>query len=136
MCTVTHLEASILVCPLNSFESPVRLSKNMRNHEACDSYSVPEHVREHIDIILPTVNFDAKILPRSIPKFGARKGASIQPFVKTDGRQAKGSSRGSLANCDQEITPDCLRALYNFHYEPQATDKNSYGIGVQILFLC
>jgi hypothetical protein len=34
-----------------------------------------------------------------------------------------------LANCDNFITPDCLYALYNFYYTPQATEKNSYGIG-------
>lgn len=106
------------------------------NHEACGSYSVPEHVREHVDIILPTVNFDAKLLPRSTPKLGGtKKGAPIRPFVKTDGSLAKGGIPGSLATCDQEITPDCLRALYNFQHTPVATDKNSYGIGIEITFL-
>ncbi|KAF8478880.1 subtilisin-like protein [Gautieria morchelliformis] len=100
-------------------------------HIACDSYSVPEHVREHIDIILPTVNFDARIMPRSNPNptlTPARKGAAIFPMVKSEGKQATGIGHGTLSNCDQEITPDCLRALYNFHYTPVATDKNSYGI--------
>jgi tripeptidyl-peptidase-1 len=112
---------------------PIFVCLNDRcNHEACDSYSVPEQIREHIDIIIPTLNFDAKILPRSSPKFGPRK-AIIEPFVKTNDKQAKGSERGPLANCDQEITPDCLRALYNFYYTPQAIYQNSYGIGMQII---
>jgi tripeptidyl-peptidase I len=121
------IPSSASVCPLTC------------DHEACDSYSVPEHVREHIDIILPTVNFDARILPRSnLPRSNpnptltpAHKGAAVHPLVKTEGKQATGIGHGSLANCDQEITPDCLRALYNFHYTPVATDKNSYGIGTQ-----
>jgi tripeptidyl-peptidase-1 len=35
----------------------------------------------------------------------------------------------SLANCDEFITPECLRALYDFNYVPKETAKNSYGIG-------
>ena len=39
----------------------------------------------------------------------------------------------SLSNCDENITLDCLRALYNVNYQPVATDKNSYGIGMLLL---
>ncbi|KAF8517278.1 subtilisin-like protein [Hysterangium stoloniferum] len=102
-------------------------------HIACDSYSVPAHVRDHIDIILPTVNFDTKVLPGGNPHSPARraerKGASINKFVKTDGRKPTNMNPAdSLANCDEFITPACLRALYNFRYTPVATNKNSYGI--------
>ena len=34
-----------------------------------------------------------------------------------------------LENCDQHITPNCVRALYDFLYVPIATEKNSIGIG-------
>ena len=34
-----------------------------------------------------------------------------------------------LENCDEHITPNCLRALYDFVYVPLATKKNSIGIG-------
>ncbi|KAF8576121.1 subtilisin-like protein [Ramaria rubella] len=104
-------------------------------HIACESYSVPAHIQDHIDIILPTVNFDAKVLPRSDPTSpvtGAARqvGAPVSnKHLKTEGKKAKGPPSGSdLANCDEQITPDCLRALYNFHYTPVATHKNSYGI--------
>jgi tripeptidyl-peptidase I len=30
-------------------------------HVACDEYSVPEHVSEHIDFITPTIHFDSKV---------------------------------------------------------------------------
>jgi hypothetical protein len=116
----------------------------MSVHAACDSYSVPEHVREHIDIVLPTVNFDARVSPRTessplmrratpAPRSGFTRPNS---FAKTDGRKAQHSD-ASLANCDQQITLDCLRALYDFQYTPVATDKNSYGIGAPFpLLLC
>ena len=32
--------------------------------------------------------------------------------------------------CDEQINPDCLRALYKLFYEPVAGDKNSYAIGL------
>ena len=108
----------------------------MGGHEACDSYSVPEHVREHIDLIVPTVNFDAKLAPRSNSNSHRKRASPSQPgrplsLAKTDGRTAI-QGAATLANCDQQITPDCLRALYNFNYTPVATDKNSYGIGARL----
>lgn len=33
----------------------------VHTNSACDSYSVPHHVKEHIDLIIPTLHFDAKI---------------------------------------------------------------------------
>lgn len=31
--------------------------------------------------------------------------------------------------CDQAVTLDCLRDLYDFHYTPVAGDKNSVAVG-------
>lgn len=99
---------------------------------------VPEHIRDHIDIILPTVNFDAKVIPRDTNGLVARqnhKGANIHSYAKTNGKQINLhnihtlGSNADVSTCDQIITPDCLRALYNFSYTPVATDRNSYGIG-------
>lgn len=38
-----------------------------------------------------------------------------------------------LVNCDKQITPSCLRALYGLVYEPLSASKNSYGIGVSCI---
>lgn len=38
-------------------------------------------------------------------------------------------SGSELSNCDENITPNCLRALYNIDYKPVATNKNTFGIG-------
>ena len=35
----------------------------------------------------------------------------------------------SLENCDAEITPDCLRALYSINYTAVATQNNTFGVG-------
>lgn len=34
-----------------------------------------------------------------------------------------------LENCDEQIVPNCLRALYDFVYYPLVPDKNSLAIG-------
>jgi tripeptidyl-peptidase-1 len=39
------------------------------------------------------------------------------------------NSTNQLQDCDKQITPICLRALYGLNYEPLSGDKNSYGIG-------
>ena len=40
------------------------------------------------------------------------------------------SSPSNVENCDTQITPACLRALYKFgDYKQRAWRRNSYGIG-------
>lgn len=93
---------------------------------ACDSYSLPRSITEVVDIVTPTV----------------------QPNVNLAGLQSNAISRRSLGHqkasravvnstaptgCDANVTPDCLRALYNMTYTPQATDKNSFAIGEDLL---
>ena len=111
-----------------------------QNHIACEDYSVPRHVRQHIDLIMPTVHFDTKITgerneklkKRAIPPrlqpgnpnnpgFKPKKGKIISPTT-----EAAQPLAFTLSNCNQYITPDCLRALYN---APNGTlAKSSYGI--------
>lgn len=92
---------------------------------------MPEHVREHIDLIKPTVHFNhragsepARMRKRTTDKLGY---PSSFNGPKTTGK--KPNVKPSLDTCDQFITPDCLRALYNINYKPVSTQKNSYGIG-------
>ncbi len=35
----------------------------------------------------------------------------------------------SLDHCDEQVTLDCLRALYDFYYDLQVPDQNSIGVG-------
>jgi tripeptidyl-peptidase-1 len=89
------------------------------DHLACDEYSIPNHVKEHVDFITPTIQFDAivkskpkrredglqrrEIAVRPVPGAHPKPDAVPQPQVTF-----------SLANCNTYITPDCLRALYGF----------------------
>ena len=89
---------------------------------------MPAHVRQHIDLIRPTVHFSHRPSPLAIDKRAGGLG------VPTGRNGPKQSSKAititpTLATCDQMITLDCLRALYSVNYTPVATSQNSYGIG-------
>ncbi|KAJ7119731.1 subtilisin-like protein [Mycena epipterygia] len=89
----------------------------------CHDYSVPAHIQEHIDLIKPTIQFNHRV---AAPKSKKRSINHPSTNVKTNGVHV--NTKTSLATCDQIITPDCLRALYNFHYTPSQTKKNTFGI--------
>ncbi|KAL9119180.1 MAG: hypothetical protein Q9187_004267 [Circinaria calcarea] len=110
-----------------------------QGHLACDEYSVPKALRQHVDMIMPTVHFDTKIVSdpsqdkvkrdTSFVKPGSPDNTAWQPKkgkVIASPNAASPLVSYTLANCNQYITPDCLRALYNF---PNCTlAKSSYGI--------
>ncbi|OJA13987.1 hypothetical protein AZE42_04597 [Rhizopogon vesiculosus] len=94
-------------------------------HIACDSYHLPEHVIPHVDFVTPTIHFDAKLrkrrqsirVPISQPgKSGPKTTGKVQDIFH------------QLGNCDEQITPICLRALYGLWYEPVAAKANGFGI--------
>ncbi|KAJ7258798.1 subtilisin-like protein [Mycena haematopus] len=91
----------------------------------CHEYSIPAHVQKHIDLIKPTVQFNHRAL--RTPSLKKRK-TSPSTNLKTNGVEVNQNQELSLETCDQVITPDCLRALYNFHYTPRETKKNTFGI--------
>ncbi|TFK40518.1 subtilisin-like protein [Crucibulum laeve] len=95
----------------------------------CHSYSVPAHLSKHIDLIKPTVHFNHRPSPQSKTlhkRSGGLGATSARPGPKKSNKKV--SSSTSLDTCDQFITLDCLRSLYNIKYKPLATAKNSYGI--------
>lgn len=112
------------------------------SHVGCLEYSLPEHLSaNHVDIILPSVHFDAKLSP---PKQENLKKRQIEPQPVVTGGTVKnaGLFNDSLpkpgplvdvkavqidaSTCDQFIIPDCLRLLYNFG--PGSLNLSSYGI--------
>ena len=113
-----------------------------QQHIACDEYSVPQDVSQHIDLIMPTIHFDTKIVGNPERRKQKRDGAfrpgdtNNNGFLPKKGPTISGPGAStdaasplvtfSLANCNTYITPDCLRALYNFSNGTLA--KSSYGI--------
>ncbi|KAF9464191.1 Pro-kumamolisin, activation domain-containing protein [Collybia nuda] len=81
----------------------------------CHSYSVPAHVKGHIDIIKPTVHFNHRPAPQSARKLSGGLGI---PSSHTGPKKSskKVTITPTLANCDEMITLDCLRALYAVDY--------------------
>ena len=82
------------------------------------SYSVPDQVAKHIDLVQPTTRFG---------HLDARKSSifDIHPlehsdtkanFVDTDAQDS--------ARCDSYVSPVCLRNLYNIHYTPSAPNDS------------
>ena len=121
-------------------------------HVGCDEYSIPEFVQPHVDFITPTIHFDTKIpqgrmgkreMPleeRATPALAAagvpvQSKAAVLKITSPNGGYLpkKGpdvninSIITELANCNQFIVPDCLRALYLFPPNVVANSKNSFG---------
>ncbi|KAF7363047.1 Subtilisin-like protein [Mycena venus] len=92
-----------------------------------DGYILPEHVSKHVDLVWPTVHFGG---PRSFSRrstsiisssrFGRESGA---PRLPIDNIAAFAES-----GCDESVTLDCLRALYNFDFTPVSGDMNTVGV--------
>jgi tripeptidyl-peptidase I len=116
---------------------------------ACDSYSLPSELKDHIDLVTPTVH-----LSHMNPAGVVRRGPSSLDFLdsKLPRSDNSPSSRPphlhrppinhmpmpkhpqiedpftSTANCSNFITPICLRALYDFPVGSTAVPGNSLGI--------
>ena len=82
---------------------------------------MPRHLQDHVDLIKPTVHFNHRLVPNALLKRTGGSGPKLLSMPQ--------GTLSSLTNCDQVITPDCLRALYKINYTPRSTDKNTFGIG-------
>lgn len=112
------------------------------SHIACQSYNLPQDLSaEHVDIILPSIHFDAKLsLPRS--KRALDTTQPVPGLSNSSDSKNVGTFGGSLpkpgeqvnvqalqldtSTCDKYIVPDCLRLLYSFGNG--TLSGSSYGI--------
>ncbi|EIW57555.1 subtilisin-like protein [Trametes versicolor FP-101664 SS1] len=92
-------------------------------------YHLPEHVRDHVDLVTPTVHFEMIKLgahggkrKRSLSPAGKMRRPNGAPTHKTD------ESYLDAVDCDKAATIDCFRALYNFYPNLTETGKNSIGV--------
>ena len=120
-------------------------------HVACEEYSIPEDVKEHIDFVTPTLHFDAKVEgPKKGRTLNEREVAimkrqtstadhNVQPGIgHSVGSPGSGSLPKSggkistilneLEHCDVSIVPDCLRALYLFPPDFPTNPKSTSGL--------
>ncbi|KAJ9155616.1 Aorsin [Pleurostoma richardsiae] len=122
-------------------------------HVACEKYHVPEHLSELIDIVTPTVHFDAHVgegrrnkqqslseehvneLKRRSEVLRKRESGPQRGIMglPTDGSNPKKGATITnalmdLDQCDTMITPACLRALYATPPGKTASANNTLGI--------
>ena len=115
---------------------------------ACTEYHVPEYISPFLDFITPTLHFGTQVVQRAVstatvPIVGpyAAVGLPVENNAAMDmGSPDSGSlpKEGAnvdikkipdeLAQCDDYITPNCLRALYNFGPGTSANPGNSLGV--------
>lgn len=85
---------------------------------ACDEYSLPEHIQEHVDFAMPTIQLDGM---RPVANLFRGRDELVQEF-------ASGATIGSEP-CGSLITIECLRQLYNFPALNTSAEGNQMGIG-------
>jgi tripeptidyl-peptidase-1 len=97
-------------------------------------YSLPEHIREHVDFISPGIKLSAALrkteIKRSAPSRGHYKPGPFKklppynphPWSMPTGA---GSLPPDLQDCGRNITPVCLKALYDI---PDANIKDSVNV--------
>ncbi|KAK5174105.1 uncharacterized protein LTR77_001185 [Saxophila tyrrhenica] len=124
---------------LNTKYNVYQHTDSKQSHVACEEYSIPAELSEHVDFITPTVHFDAPIkrhdkrepMEKRAISPGVEKGLGEpgSPSLPKLGATMNGADiLGRLKNCNTQITPDCLRALYDFQHGHLALKKNAYGI--------
>ncbi|GAM86182.1 hypothetical protein ANO11243_041930 [Dothideomycetidae sp. 11243] len=91
-------------------------TKSGRLAVACDEYSVPSHLTEHIDYITPGV-VPAKLKRTAITKRDAPKpkfqNPPRMPYWNDNPLPPYLGIPADLVNCSKWITPACVRALYD-----------------------
>lgn len=109
----------------------------------CNEYHLPKHIQAHVDYVTPglkTTMMDLR--PSSAQKrspkakrssekkpAGRRRPQSLK--FKAKAQHTVCSNTSDLANCDELITPACLRALYHFDTpSPNATVSANNSLGI------
>ncbi|KAK4631410.1 Tripeptidyl-peptidase sed1 [Fulvia fulva] len=117
---------------------------------ACDGYSLPRDLREHIDFVMPTTQLDgprrpsvsgrdADLLDTGIHDSHSSDRSELVPVHDQKNTALTNSleipdlppwAQGltGLENCHKLITIDCLRALYNFGSANHSDEMNQLGL--------
>lgn len=107
---------------------------------ACEQYQIPAQLGHAVDIITPTLHFDVQVqasqhdAPRRKLEHVRRYvepglGMPWVPIIPKQGPLLKKLEViTKLEDCYKQITPQCLRVLYDFPPGHSANPNNSYGI--------
>ncbi|VDB96608.1 unnamed protein product [Peniophora sp. CBMAI 1063] len=92
------------------------------------SYSLPEHVHSHIDVVHPTTYFNRARALRTTFHFSEPPAADASS-TELGNISIPGSDVTIDASCNTTITVDCIKELYNaVNYTVVAADVNQLGI--------
>lgn len=105
----------------------------------CNEYFLPKHIQEHVDYVTPGLkstvmdlrSVDMKRSAAHKRAIDKKRGSKMRPKQHKPIKSTLPSNSSSLANCDEVITPTCLRALYNFEApSPNATVSSNNSLGI------
>lgn len=100
-------------------------------HISCDHYSIPEHLRGHIELITPTTSVmkqhrnsltnNQKLLNNHL--------STAKPTTKLASRSKLSTDLSNdLSKCNETIAPQCIKALYKIPDGSKAAPGNELGI--------
>lgn len=92
------------------------------------SYSVPDDIASHIDLIQPTTRF-GNLAARKSTIFDVHRLHTGKDIVPGKGRVVlSGVDTDDSKDCVGFVTPECLRRLYNVRYKPVNPQGNKVAI--------
>ncbi|TVY14727.1 Aorsin [Lachnellula arida] len=104
----------------------------------CDQYHLPRHISNHVDFVKPGVKLSAPLKKREIEKRGSVRSSpgGISRFSNIKPPSYPGwklpSEAGGipldLQNCGVNITPTCIKALYDIPTACHNQPKNAMGL--------
>ncbi len=101
-----------------------------QKHLACDRYSLPRSIRQHIDFAMPTIHLGLE------PLVGKRHRSytplppedQLRPRHRSTNLRSQANNPFSQKPCSTYTTPDCLRALYNISSNETIHPNNTLGV--------
>ena len=107
--TIAQAE-SLLVTEFSAYNN----TQTGERHLACDRYSLPRLIRQHVDFAMPTIHLGLEPLAGKRHRiYTPLPSDAGLPPRSTDVVQPRAPAPFSLEACSTYTTPDCLRALYN-----------------------
>jgi tripeptidyl-peptidase-1 len=104
----------------------------------CDEYYLPAHVSSHVDFVKPGVKLSAPLKKRQLekrdgnwgPPRGNRRPPPIHPphYPGWDLPPGAGKLPPDLQNCGVNITPTCIKALYDIPPATLSQPENAMGL--------
>jgi tripeptidyl-peptidase-1 len=94
-------------------------------------YHLPASIQEHVDYVNPGIRLSSPSKTGTTGRTNVKRTANRNPADKRPQKRIALPGMapfGGLLNCDQQITPDCVKALYNIPPALFAHPNNSLGI--------